>query len=288
MLGPAIITRSIERSSIFDGFGNSWQYNSRSDRHSRIACWAIMFDLLQHCPLLRAHAESGTVGFGINHEMRVFKTNKKKKLDLVICTPREEEQKPGKKTPRTVTFATHAATCGITLTDEESHILSGLPLLKKVPVGTVLLALEAKATMTAHTKARPRLHDELDSSHSTVHGATDHAIAAGLLMVNVAPRFISNDQNKRAITPESATWNAAPQPEAAAGTMETVREIPRRTRSGEHGFDAFGIIAVDFKNDGGPVAVWHGPPAPAIADADHYANMIGRISALYASKFSAF
>jgi uncharacterized RmlC-like cupin family protein len=39
-------------------------------------------------------------------------------------------------------------------------------------VGAVLIALEAKACMTAHVKALPRLYDELNSSHQCVHGSS--------------------------------------------------------------------------------------------------------------------
>jgi hypothetical protein len=51
--------------------------------------------------------------------------------------------------------------------------------------------------MTAHQRALPRLYDELNSSHTTVHGASDHAIAAGFAMINIAPRYLSPDLNKK-------------------------------------------------------------------------------------------
>lgn len=280
------MARSIRASKIADKYGNLWQYHSRSDRHSKIACWAIMFDLMLHCPLLREHAEKGKIGFGINHEMRVFRTNKKKKLDLVICTPRADFKTTAAK--KRISFADHAQACGIVLTESEEAVLHKLPNIFIVPVGTVQVALEAKAAMTAHQKARPRLHDELDSSHSTVHGATDHAIAAGLVMINVAARFLSSDNNKRSLADDAPTWNIANQPYWTEETIETIREIPRRTRSGEHGFDAVGIIVVNFRNDGSEVLISNNPPAPGSGDADHYASMIDRISSLYASRFASF
>lgn len=43
--------------------------------------------------------------------------------------------------------------------------LGSLPELPRAPVGAVLMALEAKAAMTEHVKALPRLYDELNSSH---------------------------------------------------------------------------------------------------------------------------
>ncbi|MES0160396.1 MULTISPECIES: hypothetical protein [unclassified Mesorhizobium] len=52
--------------------GNTWQYHPRSDRHSKIACWALMYDLLLESELLRHHVATGKVAIGINHEMRDF------------------------------------------------------------------------------------------------------------------------------------------------------------------------------------------------------------------------
>src|ERR671932_760620 len=64
-----------------------WQYHSRSDLHSKVACWGVLFDLLQQSRVLRGHAQSGKVIFGVNHELRDFGTGRKKKLDLVIARP---------------------------------------------------------------------------------------------------------------------------------------------------------------------------------------------------------
>jgi hypothetical protein len=84
----------------------------------------------------------------------------------------------------------------IDLEPAERTELEALPVLRRAPVGSVLTALEAKACMTAHQRALPRLYDELNSSHLTVHGATDHAIAAGFAMVNLASRYLSPDRNR--------------------------------------------------------------------------------------------
>ena len=74
MDGPAILARTMSVPSVVDEHGNTWQYHSRSDRHSKVACWVTMFDLLQHCALLRRHVAEGTVAFGVNHEFSDFRT----------------------------------------------------------------------------------------------------------------------------------------------------------------------------------------------------------------------
>jgi hypothetical protein len=280
MHGLDIVARSISASKIPDKFGNVWQYHSQSDRHSKIACWAVMFDLLLRCQLLRDQIAAGKVAFGINHEMRDFQTNRKKNLDLVVCTPRPS----GNAKPRN--FASIREKCGVILSSWEEEELSTLPLVPVVPVGTVLIALEAKAAMTAHIKALPRLHDELDSSHSTIHGDTDAAIAAALVMINVSERFLSPGNNKYDISESIPAWNKEPQPASAERTIQKVRQVRRRSKPGDQGFDAMGIALVDFRNDGSLCEISRNPPAPDSSEPDNYSNMIGRIASMYSMKFA--
>src|SRR6266545_2575991 len=87
MDGPSILVASMSTPSVRDSTGRMWQYHSRSDLHSKVACWGVLFDLLQQSELLKNHAASGKVIFGTNHEMRSFATNRKKKLDLVVARP---------------------------------------------------------------------------------------------------------------------------------------------------------------------------------------------------------
>jgi len=87
MRGPELLVRTLSSATRQDRIGNRWQYHSRSDHHSKVACWGVIFDLLATTPLLQRHARSGTVCFGINHEMRDFQHDRKKNLDLVLCTP---------------------------------------------------------------------------------------------------------------------------------------------------------------------------------------------------------
>lgn len=165
--GTDILVRTISKPTITDKHGNAWNYHSRSDHHSKVACWGIVFDLLQTSSLLRRHVEGGKVAFGINHEMRDFKNDRKKNLDLVLCQPASGAKSTKK------TLATYAEHYKIELTKTEQRAFDALPVFTEAPVGSVLMALEAKACMTAHQRALPRLYDELNSSHLTVHGAHD-------------------------------------------------------------------------------------------------------------------
>lgn len=279
MDGPEILARSLTLAKISDQFGNTWQYHSQSDNHSKIACWALLFDLIQHCPLLAQHIRAGKIGFGINHEMRDFRTGRKKKLDLVLCTPGTTRFK------HPTTFAGLASTYSVSLTSAEQRKLAAMPPLPRVSVGSVHVAIEAKACMTEHVKAIPRLYDELNSSHLAIHGSADFAIAAGFAVVNIADSFVSPNRNKYDLNVQAADVTRHKQPAASARTVEALFEIPRRTQPGVEGFDALGIVLLEIVNDGSPAKIVNVSPAPGTQDVLHYDQMVRRIASLYATKF---
>lgn len=277
--GTDILVRTLSKPTITDKHGNTWNYHSRSDHHSKVACWGIVFDLLRTSKPFRDHVAAGRVGFGINVEMKDFQNDRKKDLDLVISQPASS----GAVSKRTL--ASLADHYKIQLTAKERGELEELPVLQECAVGSVLMALEAKACMTAHQRALPRLYDELNSSHLTVHGAHDLAIAAGFVMINAAESFLSPDLNKknRARDPE---WSVHEQPKSVEITIEKVRQLPRRSKTGASGYDALSIVVIDCVNDGSPVKLLTAPPAPQVQDTYHYVSMIDRLAGLYATRFS--
>jgi hypothetical protein len=56
-----------------------------------------------------------------------------------------------------------------------------------------------------------------------------------------------------------------------------VSELPTRTRPGYEGYDAIGIVVVDCPNDGTPITVIEGPPAPNPSSLFSYESMIRRV-----------
>lgn len=278
MHGPDILVRTLSAETRKDRHGKSWQYHSRSDHHSKVACWGIIFDLLDNSPLLRRHIESGAVYFGINHEMRDFVHDRKKNLDLVLCTAANADGVSSK-----VDFGAMRTEYDINLTDAEKSKLQNFPTLRRAPVGSVLLALEAKACMTAHQRALPRLYDELNSSHLTVHGATDQAIAAGFAMINISSRYLSPDRNKS--SGSEPDWSIHRQPRDAQIAVDKIRQLPKRSKTGDVGYDALAIVVVDCRNDGSPIELVSSPPAPQPGDIYSYTSMIDRICHIYATRF---
>lgn len=276
MFGEAILTRSLTALRIRDAHGNTWQYHSRSDRHSKIACWSVLFDLLQTCSLLRDQVAAGKVCFGINHEMRDYKQDRKKNLDLVLCRHQSAASE--------LTFAQYGARCGVVLADEEAAVLSQLPPMREAGVSNVLVALEAKACMTEHSKAVPRLHDELSSSHQTIHGDTGGAIAAGLVMINCAASFISTDRNRKKVRGGKFVVNSHKQPAAADKMLAAIMKIPRRSEESGAGFDALGISMVLCENNGSAVTIDSLANAK-VPDIVKYDAFIRRLSHLYGTKY---
>ena len=294
MHGPNILARTLSVATTGAGskpfaYGNSWQYHSQSDRHSKIACWGLTLDLMSRCSLLRDHVSAGKVGLGINHELRDFRNNKKKNLDLVLCRVGLDNEKGGSKAGvrGAVDFAGLASAYGLQLSAVEQRALADLPQLPIAGVATVLVATEAKAAMTAFLKARPRLKDELTSSHQTIHGDNESAIAAGLVLINGAATFVSPNLNKHNLDRVTPVVSRHRQPADAEKVVSGLRDIQRRSAPSDAGFDALGVVVVNCRNDGSPIAlVTAHPPAPTPADDFDYARFVDRVAHLYATRFS--
>ena len=280
MHGERILARSLSSGAIPDKFGNVWQYHSRSDRHSKIACWGVLFDLMLACPLLRNHTANDTIGFGINHEMTDFVTGRHKNLDLVVCLPRSEAS-----TRRRVTFGNLISQYDIQLAASELAAFNSLPQLVRRPVGEVLVALESKACMTAHTKAAPRLFDELTSASQCINGSAPSAIAIGHVLVNAAEHFISSDRNKRDRSATNRVDSHDPQPQSWGKALATARRLTVRGYATERGFDAVGVTMLSGVNDGTPYIVPPVPPSLPPNDPLSYEMMIHRLSGLYDTRF---
>lgn len=283
MHGPDILARFLSIPSPKpDKYGQHWQYNSRSDRHGRVGCWGVAFDLLQQSSLMQRHATEGKIVMGVNHQMRDFETDREKVLDLVIARPASP---PGADAP---SFRGLVQQYGIELETGEQALLDRLPDIKIASVGAVLIALEAKATMTEHVKSLPRLHDELNSSHLAIHGASSQALAIAYLQINNSTTFLSSVKNSERIseglTPRETKHR---QPQATQRVLDKVAQIPRRTGKSGVGFDAIGVTIVEFINDfKTPVKIVTDPPAPPAGSNYNYDGMIVRMANEYDATFA--
>jgi len=282
MLGPHIIVRSLSENRIADRGGTEWQYHPQSDRHSKIACWAVLFDLVRTCPLLLQHIRDQRVGFGINHSMIDFTADRKKDLDLVVAIPRSgQEDLRGARSFRHLAEQYH-----IRLSADERRQLEELPDFMQMPVGDVLLALEAKASMAAHVRAGPRLYDELTSAWQCINGSSAHAIAVAFGMVNASSEFVSPKRNAHGGDLPGAVVSVENQPNGALHIQRRFRSLRVRGHVTERGYDAVGLITVIARNDGSPIELAPVPPGLPNTDSLHYERMVLRIAGLYDGRFS--
>ncbi|HJT56274.1 MAG TPA: hypothetical protein VJ761_07265, partial [Ktedonobacteraceae bacterium] len=140
-----------------------------------------------------------------------------------------------------------------------------------------------KSVMTEHSKSKPRVFDELSSSHEIVHQGNQQAIATGITVVNIAETFISPLRQRVAESPYISQHN---QPQAATNMIHHLRGLPIRSNIGEVGFDAYATFVVDCDNRS-PAKLWIDPPAPQPGDKDYYETFIQRIGQFYTERFSA-
>jgi hypothetical protein len=230
-----------------------YRYHPRSDVASKKLARLVLEDLYATIPGLRSRAARGEAAYGVTLRYSFENSEKEKALDLAVGIP---------------------ATPPLLLTDGE------MPEVKSL--ARLFIGIEAKAAMTKHVGAKPRLWDELASSHQIVHAGDQQAIACGITVVNIAERFASPTRNL--IPGQPLVWTNHNQPHAAEDLLAFLRRLPIRSEIGQVGFDAYCNIVVNCDNVG-PCTVCTTPPAPQPGDRDEYGAFIGRVASLFARRF---
>jgi hypothetical protein len=268
MLGPKILVRTLSVPTIRGKKKQAWQYHPRSDVHSKIACWTLLLDCLRECDVLFEDARQGRIGFAINHLM-VGPINKT--LDLVLTrVPRSRVDTSHRRS-----FLDVGLSYGITLTAAEVKQLAELSNVfeeSKDDVSEVAVAVEAKACMTDHIGAMPRLHAEILATGYLAKRASPHCTVVSYTLVNTAPVFTSGKATKKSRQPESAS--------AVLKMLETAVPLCR-DHHGLLGYDAVGALAIACRNDGSPVALSPSSESPKTTSPIHYEQMIRQICAAY-------
>lgn len=279
MRGPAILAQTLSVPALTRTIKPKlWQYHSRGGRHSITSCWGVLLDLLAASDLLRKHVADGTVVFGLDHGMHDYRLDRPKKLDLVVARPAEDGQ-----AKKAISFSQLPDRYDMVLTAADRTALQSVPEPVPGPVGAVLLAVEAKACMTAHQKSYPRFYDELNSSHRAIHGASSRALAVGLGIVNTSERFVSPIRNPDFPDGVPPVFSKHRQPADALGAVDKIRQLPRRTGDADEGYDGLAVIELDCVNDGvAPVLLVDDPPVPANY---RYDRMITRVANEYDVRF---
>lgn len=276
MVGPEILARTMSVATARGKDARRWQYHSRSDAHSKVACWTLLFDLMVNCDVLHGAAAANKIGFGINHVM-VGPINKT--LDLVVTWDPGAGERPGRS------FADLVDAYAIELTGAERSILETLPRLPESSAGDVAevaIALEAKACMTEHVKSLPRLHAEILATGYLAKLAVRDCIAVSYSLVNAAPFFLTPSQDGRR--------NKHVQPSDAHRVVKMLSEaIPTRASTPEYGYDAIGITVVDCRNDGSQVTVVENSAiGPMRNEHTNYERMVRNLCSQFRARFARF
>lgn len=274
MRGPTILARTLSRPVARGGSQTAWQYHSRSDFHSKVACWTLLFDLLSNCEPMRSAAARGLLGFGINYEM-VGPINKR--LDLVLTLNPGPAARAGG-----ADFHGLVQAYGIDLAPDDAAALEALPRLREdrsaQDVSEVVLAMEAKACMTEHVKSLPRLHAEILATGYLARLAAPHCILVSYSLINASTTFRTPSKDGRV--------NRHTQPDDARRVLRMIQDaVPTVGTSPVFGFDAVGTTVIDCCNDGSPVSVLDHEPAPQKNDRLHYERMVTNICAAFRARF---
>lgn len=275
MRGPRILVDTMSVASTRGSGTLPWQYHSRSDSHSKVACWTLLFDLLLECDALRDAAAHGRIGFGINYEM-VGPINKT--LDLVITLV-----DPKRDVGRARSLKDIATAYGIVLKEADRLELAALPSIfedRERNASEVAIALEAKACMTEHIKSLPRLHAEILATGFLARQAQRQCITVSYSLVNGAVDFK---------TPSSTTGkvNVHSQPSDARRVVDMINgAIPVASGMREMGYDVVGVSVISCRNDGSPVTLVGDPlMAPTTQDRLHYQRMVRNICSEFRARF---
>jgi len=276
MRGPDILARTMSVPSRRGKSTRAWQYHSRSDHHSKVACWTLLFDMMIECDAFRSAVADKRVAFRINHVM-VGPINKTLDLVVTVVPPTRDARSRG-------SFARLANSLDIKLSEADLLVLGGLPTLEedlKEDVSEVAIALEAKACMTEHTKSLPRLHAEILATGYLAKRAAPSCISVSYSLINAADTFI---------TPSGAgnKVNRHSQPDDARRVVDMISHaVPRVSDSRDYGYDVVGATTLDCRNDGSPVRVLvDSSVAPAISEHTNYERMIRSLCSEYRRRFA--
>jgi hypothetical protein len=266
--GPDILVRTLSVPTRRGEGRKPWQYHPRSDIHSKIACWTLLFDCLLECDALYEDALAGRIGFKINYVM-VGPINKT--VDLVLT--RVPRNRPSTEERRT--FADVGKTYGIVLSPEDALEAAKLRLVVEEmadDMSEVAIAVEAKACMTDHVGALPRLHAEILATGYLAKRATPECTVVSYTLVNAADSFASGaNPSKKARQPESA--------DAVLNMLS--QAVPLCRDQGLLGYDVVGALSILCRNDGSQIS--HSPKkgSPARDSPIHYERMIRAICSTY-------
>jgi hypothetical protein len=224
-------------------------YHPRSAKHSNMLVHCIVDDLLASCPTILKRAGTGHLVYDLNFTL--LTGTAEWNVDLVMGQPAigaPEIPAPGE--------------------------------IRRTRPSTIQIALEIKTVMTEHHKAVKNRKRDFESHHDHVHRYNERAVAAGLLVVNIASSFRSPLRGAEKVTvhrnPEKLVQHC----------VDQMRAVAVRAGTSGAGLDAKGLIVVDFDNQNLASACYRlTRPAPPVGDPLHYDAFLQAICQAYTARF---
>jgi hypothetical protein len=224
-------------------------YNSRKSDHGDAVAEVLLEDLLAHCRHLTAHAASGEVVYEQKVEIHSGQGGGWN-IDLVIG------EAAGAPTPPP----------------------PGVPIKRERP-STIRIAVEVKAIMTAHSANRLNRRRDMEAMHEHVHNYDPRAIAAGIIVANIATKFSSS------LRGGAVTTHRKPEVRVQK-IVEVMRQIPVRTAPVGVGMEAMCVLVVDYENvTGAPASIHATKPAPQVGDPLHWDAFVQRVCQQYRQRW---
>lgn len=226
-------------------------YHPRSNAHSDALSRAILIDLMQNCPKIAADAKADRLAYKMNHDILFGRVTWN--TDVAIGPPGPEGIPKGAKR------------------------IAGIA--EAVPV-VVRMAIEHKAIMTEHGKARLNRQRDLEAHHAHVHDNDERAIAAGIFIINASPTFRSP------LRAEGVMTEHADPVSLVTMCINALQGVTMSRRVGEPGLDAKCALVVNLDNIHLDAAVYmEKPPAPQPGEPLHWDSFIARLCDLYTRRF---
>lgn len=222
-------------------------YHPRSSKHGDAMCEFLLNDLYTSCSAFKLLADDNRIVFQTNYTVNPNSATRWT-IDLVVGPGRGERLL-------------------------QQTIAKGNP-------SEIWLAVDAKAIMTEHGKARRNRQRDLNSMAEILHRMRPSPIAGAYVAINMSSHFRSPLR-----TEELEHRNIE---RIVASTIPLFKEILRDERSGRPGLEAIGVSVVDYSNHlGSECKLIEDPPAPDFSSPLHYQAFLSKICREFTNRFAS-
>jgi hypothetical protein len=210
-------------------------------------CRFLLNDLYSNCPAFKAMADKGAIVYQANYTVNEG-TPSRWTIDLVVGKSSGESPLPGAS-------------------------------IARANPSEVWIAVDAKAIMTEHGKARRNRQRDLNSMADILHRMHPVPITGAYVVINMASRFRSP------LRTESIQHKNIER--IVAETIPLILEILEDKEKGRHGLDAAGISVINYSNlPGAECKLIEDPPAPDASSPLYYDNFLSKLCDEFTARFA--